>query len=174
MRTGPAGCDPDTATDHVSVTELHRRHYRALVQLAALMVDHQHLAEELVQDAFTELVNRWDSVEPSAALAYLRRAVTNGARSVLRRRRTARAHHWDQPLPSPSAESRVLQAAGYDALLAGIAELPLRQRQVVVLRYFADCSIAETAAALNVSEAAVTTSTHWALRALAELKESLR
>ncbi len=158
----------------LAAAELYRAHYAPLVRMAALMTDSKPLAEEIVQDAFTELIARWSTIEPDTALGNLRKSVANRARSALRRRRTVRNHRPPPPGPAAAADETVLQAAGFELLLRAVGTLPIRQRQVVVLRYYSGASIAETAAALGISTAAVTTSTHRALRALAPFKDDLR
>ena len=67
--------------------ELYRLRYDALVRVAFVLVDTQHEAEEVVQDAFAALYARYQHVDNPDA--YVRRAVLNGARQVLRRRRVA-------------------------------------------------------------------------------------
>lgn len=158
----------------IEAAELHREHYASLVRMAALMTDSRSLAEEIVQDAFAEFLARSSNVQPHAAIGYLRKSVANRARSALRRRRTARNYRPSPRGPAAAADESVLRAAGHDLLLRAVANLPIRQRQVMVLRYYSGASINETAAALGISTAAVTTSTHRALRALAPLKDDLR
>jgi RNA polymerase sigma-70 factor (sigma-E family) len=170
----------DTVTDCDAVmpadtpATLYRQHFTDLVRTAALMTDDRYVAEEIVQDAFAELVARWHRIDPDRALAYLYRSVANGARSALRRRRTVRAHRLE-PLPdAPGSDAAVLRAAGHHALLHAVGRLPLRQRQVLVLRYFAELSVADTAEALGLSGAAVTAATHRAVTALAQRREDFR
>lgn len=165
----PAETEPPTGA-----TELYRAHYASLVRMAALMTDSRSLAEEIVQDAFAEFIARSSHVQPVAALGYLRKSVANRARSALRRRRTARNYRPSPRGSAAAADESVLRAAGSDLLLRAVAGLPIRQTQVMVLRYYSGASISETAAALGISAAAVTTSTHRALRALAPLKDDLR
>jgi RNA polymerase sigma factor (sigma-70 family) len=56
------------------------------------------------------------------------------------------------------------------ALRQALAALPGRQREVMVLRFFADLSVAETAATLRMSEGTVKTHTS---RAVARLRQAL-
>lgn len=66
----------------------------------------------------------------------------------------------DRPVPAgEEVENR-------DAVLAGLARLPARQRAVIVLRFFSDLSVAETAAALNCSSGNVKSQTSRALATL--------
>lgn len=175
---GAAIGDDDMPTDEVWVSptpeSLHHRYFADLVRTAALMTDDRFTAEEIVQDAFEQLIARWDRIDPERALGYLYRSVTNGAKSALRRRRTARSHGPQLLAPEPAAEAAVLRATGYQALLSAVARLPLRQRQVLVLRYFSELSIADTAEALGLSATAVTAATHRAVKALAHLREEFR
>lgn len=79
---------------------LYTNHYLKLVRTAALLTDDRGVAEEVVQEAFSQIIARWQSIDPDKALAYLYRAVSNGSKSTLRRRRTARAYIPDaQDLP---------------------------------------------------------------------------
>lgn len=173
-QTRPIGMVPTETEPAMGAAELYREHYASLVRMAALMTDSRSLAEEIVQDAFAELIARSSHVQPVAALGYLRKSVANRARSALRRRRTARNYRPSPRGSAAAADESVLRAAGFDLLLRAVADLPIRQRQVIVLRYYSGASISETAAALEISTAAVTTSTHRALRALAPLKDDLR
>lgn len=148
-------------------------HHLTLIRTAALMTDDRGLAEEIVHDAFAEVIARWSTIDPTKALGYLYRAVTNGCRSNLRRRRTARAFVPDRPTPEQGADEPVLQAAGYELIFKAVRHLPPRQRQVLVLRYYSELSVAETADALNISEGAVAVATHHALNSLRSLREEL-
>lgn len=157
-----------------SPESLHAEHFRALVRMAALITDSRSLAEDIVQDAFAELFTRWSSIDPQRALHYLRRSVANGAKSALRKRGTER-RRLHVPVPHvAAADDTVLRATGHQLLLDAIGGLPTRQREVVVLRYYSELSIAETAAALGIRPTAVSAAAHRALRALAANEEDLR
>lgn len=175
---GGAVGDPDMPADEPQAlptpASLHRTYFTDLIRTAALMTDDRFIAEEIVQEAFAGLVARWDRIDPERALGYLYRSVANGAKSALRRRRTVRAHRPEAPAHEPAADATVLRAAGYEALLAAVARLSRRQRQVLVLRYFTEPSIADTAAALRRSQTAVTAATNRAVKALAHHREEFR
>ena len=68
--------------------------------------------------------------------AYLRTAVVNGSRSVLRRRRTARDYVPPHQVNARSAESLAMLSAEHQAVVDALATLPPRQREVLVLRYY--------------------------------------
>lgn len=162
---------PDEALD-----SLYRAHYTGLVRLAFLLADDNPSAEDLVQDAFVQLHRRWDRLrDPDAALGYLRASVVNGGRSRLRRLRTSRAfakHEVERH--APSAEHHALISESNRELLAAVRTLPHRQRQVLVLRYYADCTELETAAALGIAVGTVKAHAHRAIAALGLKLEASR
>jgi RNA polymerase sigma-70 factor (sigma-E family) len=161
---------PRNADD--AVTLLYRRHAGGLRRVAVLLVDDEETAEDVVQDAFIRLHRRWFLLrDPDKALAYLRTSVVNGSRSRLRRRRTERAFVPPPPGTHPSAEQAVLLAADLRAVSDGLAELPTRQREVLVLRYYLDLSEAEIADALGISRGSVKSHASRGISALAARME---
>src|SRR5215470_20395124 len=125
------------AADH-AVTVLYHRHYAALVREAALLVGDVATAEDVVQDCFIALHRAWWRVrDAGSALFYLRRSVINTSRSVLRRRAVAGRHPPLPAPPLPSAEDSALAVAQLSAVRAALRALPARQREVLVLRYYA-------------------------------------
>src|SRR3982074_2862915 len=73
-----------------TLSDLYQDHRMRMVRLAVLLVDDPSTAEDVVQEAFTGLHRHWSGLrDEAAAIGYLRTAVVNGSRSVLRRRRTA-------------------------------------------------------------------------------------
>jgi RNA polymerase sigma-70 factor (sigma-E family) len=139
-----------------AVTVLFHMHWASLVRLARLLVDDVETAEDVVQEAFAQLHRRWGSLrDPDRALFYLRAAVANGSRNHLRSRRVRRIHVPDVPVPMASAEAEVMDREEHRAVLTHLRELPWRQRQVLVLRYYLDLSEAQIADALGISAGAV-------------------
>ena len=154
------------------LADLFSRHQLELVRLAVLLVGDQPTAEDVVQDVFTRLHERSGRAgRPGEELAYIRAAVVNGCRSVLRRRTiTSRI---GPILPGPdgrSAEAEVMLAQDRAQVLDALAKLPARRREVLVLRYFAGLSYAEIATALGISQASVRSS---AARGIARLAEAI-
>ncbi len=93
----------------------------------------------------------------------------NGCRSVLRRRVIARrvgAARRDEP-PAKSAESQVILSEDRRQVLAALARLPHRRREVLVLRYYLGLSEAEIAAVLGISPGTVKSTAARGLAALA-------
>ncbi len=139
-----------------AVTALFHVHWASLVRLARLLVDDRETAEDVVQDAFAQLHRRWGSLrDPDRALFYLRASVANGSRNRLRARRATRLRAVPDLLTAPSAETAVLEREEHRAVFAGVTQLPWRQRQVLVLRYYLDLSEAQIAATLGISRGAV-------------------
>ena len=77
-----------------AVTELYSVHHQALLRLAALLVRDAQIAEKVVQESFLAMHRSWPRLrDTGAALTYLRQAVVNGSRSVLRHRSAPRGEH---------------------------------------------------------------------------------
>ena len=142
----PAERDASAEDASHAVAALYQVHYPALVRLAVLLIPDLATAEDIVQDAFAAVHGRWQ-VQPDAdaALAYLRWSVVHRSRSV-------------PPLGEPTAGTGEPTAGTGEpgsAVMSALRALSPRQREVVVLRYFADLSEAEIAAATGMSMAAV-------------------
>ncbi|MEZ5134654.1 MAG: sigma-70 family RNA polymerase sigma factor [Acidimicrobiales bacterium] len=152
----------------------YREQYGALVRLAAYLADREH-AEEVVQDAFVHVFGRVRRVRPDRVDAYLRRAVVNSARSHLRRRQVRRRDvATDASAVAPSAETAALANVGHDAVLDRVAHLPQRPREVLLVRFVADCSEQQIADALGISPGSVKTHASRGLAALDDLREEDR
>ncbi|NLT56722.1 MAG: SigE family RNA polymerase sigma factor [Actinomycetales bacterium] len=162
----PARWTPDTA-----VTVLYAAHWGRLVRLAALLTGDASVAEEIVQDAFVALHHRWRRLaDPAAACGYLRTCVVNGARSSLRHRVVEERHRQPGP-PAPAGPEEHAVRADEDArVLAALRTLAPRQQEVLILRYYADLSEQDIAAALGISRGAVKSHAH---RGLANLRQAL-
>lgn len=141
-----------------ALDELYAAHWRRLVRLSVLLVHDVGTAEEVVQDAFVAMHGRWGRLrDPDKALAYLRQAVVNRSRSVLRHRGVVERHAAAQPPPpfAPGADLAPLAADRRARVLGALRSLPERQREVLALRYYLDLSEAEIADALGISRGAV-------------------
>jgi RNA polymerase sigma-70 factor (sigma-E family) len=130
----------------------------AMVRLAAVLLGSPARAEEVVQDAFAVVYERWDRVDKPGA--FLRACVVNGCRHVQRRRALEIRRALPPDPGSIDGEAR--------ELLDALAALPLRQRAVVVLRFYEGMTQEEIADALGLPVGTVKSSLH---RALARLRE---
>jgi RNA polymerase sigma-70 factor (sigma-E family) len=156
-----------------AVAALYEAHALGLVRLAVVMTGDQGSAEDIVQDAFLGLYRRWDRLaDLPFPLSYLRASVLNGCRTALRRRSRADSAHYPSEMPSESAEARALLSEEQLAVARAIRDLPDRQREALVLRYYLDMSEADAAEAMRVSRGAVKSATSRALAAIGRrLKE---
>ena len=155
-----------------SLTLLYTAHYRGLVRLAAYLTGDRDNAEEIVQDAYVKVLGRWGGLRDlDKGEAYLRQTVVNLSRSRMRHRVVVERN---APAPMPdmaSAESGAMSRLDRAAVIDAIAELPRRQREAVVLRYYADLSEAQTAHAMGISAGAVKSHTSRGMAALRHLLE---
>jgi RNA polymerase sigma-70 factor (sigma-E family) len=175
-----ASLNPAYVLDHaeqppaapITIDDLYRTHRMQMVRLAILLVDDISSAEDVVQEAFTGLYRNWGNLrDRNAALGYLRTAVVNGSRSMLRRRRTARAYVPPDPGTARSAESLAMLSTEHQAVVSALADLAPRQREVLVLRYYGGLSEAEIAEATGLSKGTVQSP---ASRAVAKLGDIMR
>ncbi len=143
----------------VSFEDLYAAQYRSMVRLAFTLVDTRQRAEEVVQDSFAAVYERYDRLDNPEA--YLRVTVLNGCRRVLRRRVLRRS----QPVPHEQDGE-----LGYNHVLDAIQRLPHRQRSMVALRYDLQLTDTEIAETLGVPVGTVKSTIH---RALATLRKEI-
>jgi RNA polymerase sigma-70 factor (sigma-E family) len=161
---------PSTSSWDV-VTEFYHGEYKSLVRLAVLLVHDVPTAEEVVQDAFEAMHSARRRLRDSEkALSYLRQSVVNKSRSVLRHR-TVVDKNAPKPAPDePSAEHAAMALIERTAVVAALRALPDRQREAIVLRYYADFSEADIATTMGISRGAVKSHT---ARGMAALRSNL-
>jgi RNA polymerase sigma-70 factor (sigma-E family) len=166
-----AGRINERSADH-AVTELYGLHYQALVRLSALLVRDVTTAEEVVQDAFVAMHGAWRRLrDTDKALSYLRQSVVNRSRSVLRHRAVI-DKYAPKPTPdAPSAEQGAIAQLERSAVIAALRGLPDRQREALVLRYYADLSEQQIAVAMGISRGAVKSHTARAMSSLRTVLE---
>lgn len=155
-----------------AVTDLYSVHYRSLVRLAVMLVRDAGTAEEVVQESFIAMHGGWRRLRDSdKALSYLRQSVVNRSRSVLRHRIVV-DRNAPAPAPDmPSAEHGAIALFERSAVIAALRTLPARQREAVVLRFYADMSEAQIADAMQISRGAVKSHTARAMQALRTVLE---
>src|SRR5579862_7583811 len=142
-----------------------------LLRSAYLLTGDRAQAEDLLQVALVRTARRWE-VARDAPAAYAHRVLINLLHD--RHRRLSR-----RPIERPLGEFHDANHAiadhsaavvDHDAIIRAIKLLAPRQREVLVLRFFADLSVSETAAAIGSSPGSVKTHTS---RALARLRDVL-
>jgi RNA polymerase sigma-70 factor (sigma-E family) len=155
----------------IELTELFREHHLELVRLALIMVGDLGTAEDVVQDVFERLHRRERRLgQPETGLAYARSSVLNACRSVHRRGAVARKHAPRlAAAPSGAVADSAASLADRGQLAQALRTLPRRQREVLVLRYYLDLDVAETAATLRIAPSAVRSYCSRGLAALARI-----
>lgn len=125
-----------------------------VVAMLALYVGDRQVAQELAQDALVKLCRHWDEVATmDNPGGWLTTVAFNGARSWWRRRyaeQRARRRHGESDTVAalPDTETAMV-------VRSAVAKLPARQRQVIILRYFDDRSVADTARIMGCAEGTV-------------------
>ncbi|MFG3255077.1 SigE family RNA polymerase sigma factor [Streptomyces sp. NPDC048172] len=153
------------------LTETYRAHYASLLRLAALLLDDTASCEDVVQEAFIRVhASRKRVRDPAKVLPYLRQTVVNLSRSALRRR-FLNLKLLAKPMPDmASAEEGAWDRLERDRLIEAMRGLQQRQREVLVLRYFADMSEARVAETLGISRGAAKA---YASRGIAALRTAM-
>lgn len=153
--------DDEAFSDFVTAT------WPRLYRTAYLLLGDRALAEDLVQTSLAKVYANWHRVrEPAAAPGYARTTMVNTATAWFRKQ-SWRAEHptetpQDRQAPDDDPEVRL-------TVMAALDRLPSRQRAVIVLRYFDDLPVADTASALGCSAGTVKSQTHDALVTLRRL-----
>ncbi|MFF4402472.1 SigE family RNA polymerase sigma factor [Streptomyces sp. NPDC001480] len=142
-----------------------------LMRTAFLLTGEQHAAEDLVQSTLEQVFVAWRRVgSADDPEAYVRRVMINAhARRHRRRLKEFLAPRDVSGLVRevPGTGDRITQADDRDMLLAALAQLPVRQRQAVVLRYWEDLTETQAAAAMGCSVGTVKSS---AAKGIAKLR----
>ena len=148
------GLRADRGADR-TVAALYGQHYAALVRLASLLVGDAVTGEEIVQDSFVALYgSRRRLGDSDWALSYLRRSVLHRSRSA------GPGHTGAEPkAPGPGAEGPAgpqqrSAAPGRSAVISALRALPARQREAVVMRYYAGLSEPRVAEVMGITRRA--------------------
>ncbi|NYD40622.1 SigE family RNA polymerase sigma factor [Nocardioides panaciterrulae] len=168
-----------SAADRESFTRWASHRQLALFRTALLVSGDHHRAEDLVQEALTQVALRWSRLADGHPEAYARQVIVRRNISWWRKhRREVVADVPEHGLTTTGAERGADRRMALDAALA---RLTARQRAVIVLRFYEDLPERETAETLGVSTGTVKSQTHLALRRLregsphlAEMLEDLR
>lgn len=144
-----------------------------LFTLARLLTGgHRAEAEDLLQSAYERTFRHWKRVcQREDPERYVRQALVNASVDRWRRLRRRPEEPMRFPGGGPPVADRAAEIADRDLLLRGLAALPVRQRAVLVLRYFEDLTEAQTAEALGCSVGTVKSQSARALARLRQLTE---
>jgi len=134
---------------------LYQRNHLHLCRLATLLLSDPARAEEIVQEAFLRTFSGWSRLrQPDRADAYLRRAVVNLCRSRLRRHHVERTGNEAAWRRDATAAAEVVDDIGM-VIMDAVRALPPRQREAVVLHYFAGLTGPEVAHAMGCADGTV-------------------
>lgn len=147
--------------------------FSALSRTGYLLCGDRHRAEDATQEALLRMYAKWTRVAPDARLAYARRCLARILVDESRRPWRREVPH-DRPSDAGGAGSEQGhqpqdRVADQDEIVRALARLSPRQRGCVVLRYYQDLSVRDTAEALGCSEGNVKRATSDALAALRHL-----
>ena len=172
----PRRAEPEFVLDAETMSAVVDEQWTAMTRLAVLLVGDRAAAEDAVQDACEATWRLQPALHDREHLiAYLRRAVANRCHSAGRRTDTARRHLATvRPEDEPAADVPVLAAETDRAVLAALAQLAPRQREVVVLRYWSELSEREIAETLGIARGTVKSTASDALARLNALLGDLR
>lgn len=145
------------------------RHLRT----AFLLTGDRHLAEDLVQNAYAKLYLAWNKVAHVENLdGYVRRVIVNENTSWWRRAWRRNEIVVDGvPEQRHSGHDAIADVAQRDALWSIVLGLPPRQRAAVVLRFYEDLSVQQTAQILGCTEGTVKSQTS---KGIAAMREALQ
>lgn len=141
-----------------AIAAIFSEHHTPLVRLSTLLGADD--PEDIVGEAFYQLFRRWQRLRDTAsAVAYLRSVVCNLTRMRLRHLQVARRHLARSGADPTTTNTVELDGTGLRddqrELLAGLKQLPTRQREALVLRYWLDLREAEIADTMGISAGAV-------------------
>jgi len=172
--------------DVESFRELFGRHARGLFNFAYRMLGQPPQAEEIVQEAFTRVVRRPpDLARGTKFSTYLYSVARNLCIDELRKRRVRRHASLDQarsgeegegrtlaeklPADVPATDAEAMNRELRERIDAAISQLPEKQREVFVMREFAEMPFADVAEAVGCSENTAKSRMRYALERLRDL-----
>jgi RNA polymerase sigma factor (sigma-70 family) len=158
--TEPMAVDDAAADATASFVPFYRETRDRMARALALTLGDGSLAAEAVDEAMARAYQRWDQVSRyDAPAGWVYRVALNCASSTLRR-------HRRQPRPHHTPDTAELGHISEPDVAVALSELGLRQRSVVVCRFYLGMSEAETAAALGIRPGTVKSRLHRALNHL--------
>ena len=138
----------------------------SLFRTAYVLTGDRGLAEDLMQTALVKCYVAWPRLKATtSADAYVRKVLTNTYLSWRRKKSWGREHPTEH-LPDQLVGDATAAVAIRQVVMQALAKLPPRQRAVVVLRFYEDLGVEQTAAALGCSNGTVKSQTSDALAKL--------
>jgi RNA polymerase sigma-70 factor (sigma-E family) len=139
-----SGVHPDRVAD------LYSRYAPEAGRLAYLLTGDHELAEDTAQEAFIRSIVRFKTLRsPNAFRAYLRQSVINLTRKHWRRQTVENSYLRRQGVAQAMGQQALPDLATRDEVWRALLRIPYEQRAALVLRFFADLSERDAAAALG-------------------------
>jgi RNA polymerase sigma-70 factor (sigma-E family) len=159
------------AADDAAFTEFAAASRTRLRSTAYLLCGDWERASDYTQEGLIRVYVAWPRLlRQGGEFAYARKAVVSAFLDARRKRSSTERPSAEHP-DSSTGEDVAAAVADRAALMAALARLPTRQRACVVLRYFEELDVRETAAALACSEGTVKSQTARALSSLRTMFE---
>ncbi|MFC0115466.1 RNA polymerase sigma factor [Kibdelosporangium aridum] len=164
--------------DEESFRAFASKHAAGLRRCAYLFCGDWHLAEDLTQNTLIKIYRAWAKVQKQDSLQNYSRRVLLNTWLDEKRKPWRRSELRVDKVPDVAdihadPEANQNRSWAKDMTHRGLLELPPRQRAALVLRYFDDLSVAETAVVLGCSEGTVKSQTARGLATLREVVENL-
>lgn len=160
-------------TDEAAFEQIMREYGTRVLRLATFLVKDRTVAEDLTQDVFVKVYRHLPRFRGQSSIqTWIYRIAVNECKGYLRSWafRKILPRSWIKADSDVSTERVVMDQSERDELVVQVQSLPSMYRQVIVLHYYADLSIAEVANVLYVSEGTVRTRLH---RARKQLKKQM-
>lgn len=155
----------ETEQDYV---EFVTHHANSLCRTAYLLCGDWRRAEDATQEALIRLYRVWGRIQRKGAVgAYARKVVVSTTLDALRRKSSQEVVGGDEYFANEAEADALGTIENRMVITKALAELPPRQRACVVLRYFDELSVEETAIALDCRPGTVKSQT---MRALEKLR----
>ncbi len=151
---------------------LYHRHCDWVVNLALRFTGDEHLALDVMQETFIYLLRKFPGFRLTANLkTFLYPAVKNLSIAARRKAGRIQSTEGEQQLLKQLASAEIPLASSSD-LSAALANLSLEHREVILLRFMDDLTMAEIATATNIPAGTVKSRLHNALAALRQDKRA--
>ncbi|MEV5384481.1 SigE family RNA polymerase sigma factor [Streptomyces sp. NPDC052721] len=137
-----------------------------LLRFAWLLTGDAHLAEDLLQTALAKVWPKWPRISGEHSEAYVRKTIVHTHASWWQRRWRGEIPYGELPDTAATGSDAFSALHSDHALAQAMRQLPKRQRAVIVLRYFEDMSVEDTAEVLGCSPGTVKSQASRAVRAL--------
>ncbi|MBO8164131.1 MAG: sigma-70 family RNA polymerase sigma factor [Brevibacillus sp.] len=150
-----------------------RQYGTKLLRLVYFFVRDRDLAEDITQEVFVKVYRHLPHFRGESSIhTWVYRIAVNECKGYLRSWAFRKIVPMDviESRSGASVEAEALNKLDRDDVTRLVMALPFRHRQVIVLHYYGELSIAETAAVLGLTEGAVRTRLH---RARQQLKKMM-